>query len=363
MTELVLTETNSITAVGGSAEETADSVFSGNSCIAYDEILEDEKGRPVKTAVMDYWGERDPDEAGFMERVAGKCLRGLCHRYFGDGSRVDDLFFFLGLPSDRRPGPSTDERKTIWTKRLENKLLRYAERVHVAFFSTGNASAIHGVQDASRILSAHPQAVCIVGGVDSLLSADTLAWLATDWRLVSESHGRQHGLFPSHAAGFFMVETKKGVEKRGKQPLARIIGHSVTTEPAPFVSELPCKGDGLARAIRNVLGHNNTPPSSIDSILCDLNGEHHRFKEWGFADIRCFPQNAPQLFHPSDCMGDVGAAWVPVLAGIATQGIKRNILGKKVMIVCSDDHGERGAMILGSYQDARPQVETDHLTL
>ena len=207
MTELVITETNSMTAVGGNADETADSFFSGHSRIAYDETLEDEKGRPVKTAVMDYWGERDSDEAGFMEKVAGKCLRDLCARYFGDGSRVDDLFFFLGLPSDRRPGPSTDERKTIWTTRLENKLLRYAERVHVTFFSTGNPSAIHGVQNAARILNAHPQGVCIVGGVDSLLSADTLAWLASDWRLVSESHGRQHGLFPSHAAGFFIIET------------------------------------------------------------------------------------------------------------------------------------------------------------
>lgn len=190
---------------------------------------------------------------------------------------------------------------------------------------------------------------CIVGGVDSLLSADTLAWLASDWRLVSESHGRQHGLFPSHGAGFFMVETEQGAEKRCRQPLARIIGHSLTTEPAPFVSELPCKGDGLTRAIRNVLEHNNTPPSAIDSIFCDLNGEHHRFKEWGFADIRCFPHNSPQLFHPSDGMGDVGAAWVPVLAGIATQGFKRGMLGEKVMIVCSDDHGERGAMILCPY--------------
>lgn len=349
MTELVITETNSMTAVGGNADETADSFFSGHSRIAYDETLEDEKGRPVKTAVMDYWGERDSDEAGFMEKVAGKCLRDLCARYFGDGSRVDDLFFFLGLPSDRRPGPSTDERKTIWTTRLENKLLRYAERVHVTFFSTGNPSAIHGVQNAARILNAHPQGVCIVGGVDSLLSADTLAWLASDWRLVSESHGRQHGLFPSHAAGFFIIETEKGAEKRCRQPLARIIGHSLTTEPAPFISELPCQGDGLTRAIRNVLEHNNTPPSSIDSIFCDLNGEHHRFKEWGFADIRCFPHNSPQLFHPSDCMGDVGAAWVPVLAGIATQGFKRGILGEKVMIVCSDDHGERGAMILCPY--------------
>lgn len=340
-----------MTAVGSSADETGDSVFSGNARIAYDETLEDEKGGPVKTAVIDYFGERDPDEADFMGTVAEKCLTDLCVRYFEENVRVESLFFFLGLPSDRRPGPSMDEWKALWTERLENKLEQYADMIHVEFLSTGNASAIHGVQNAARILKAHHEGLCIVGGVDSLLSTDTLLWLEKDWRLVSESHGRQHGLFPSHAAGFFMVETEKGAEKRQKQPLARIISHSITTEPAPFVSELPSQGVGLTQVIRSVLENKNTPPSAIDSILCDLNGEYHRFKEWGFADIRCFPQNTPQLFHPSDCMGDVGAAWVPVLAGIATHGFKRDILGKTAMIICSDDHGERGAMILCQYQD------------
>lgn len=347
-----------MTAIGSSADETADSVFSGNARIIYDEILEDEKGRPVKTAVIDYFGERDSDEADFMGKVTERCLTDLCDRYFEEGSGVENLFFFLGLPSDHRPGPSIDEWKTIWTKRLENKLGQYADMIHVEFFNTGNASAIHGVQSAARILKDHPQGLCIVGGVDSLLSIDTLAWLEKDWRLVSESHGRQHGLFPSHAAGFFIIETEKGAEKRHKQPLARIISHSVTTEPAPFVSELPCKGDGLTQVIRNVLENKNTPPSAIDSIFCDLNGEYHRFKEWGFADIRCFPQNTPQLFQPSDCMGDVGAAWVPVLAGIATHGFKLDILGKTAMIICSDDHGERGAMILCQYQDERLSDKT-----
>ncbi len=358
MTEIVITETNSVTAIGGSADETADSFFSGNTRITYDETLEDEKGRPVKTAVIDYLGERDPDEGSFMGTMAETALIDLCGRYFGEHDRVEDLFFFLGLPADRRPGPSMADWNQVWTKRIEKELERYADRIYVEFFSAGNASAIHGIQNAARILTASPLAVCIVGGVDSLLSPDTLAWLANDWRLVSESHGRQHGLFPSHAAGFLIIETEKGAEKRHKQPLARIIGHSLATETAPYVSERPCKGDGLTRVIRSVLENTNTPPSAIDSILCDLNGEHHRFKEWGFADIRCFPHSSPGLFHPADCMGDVGAAWVPVLAGLAIQGFKRDILGKTALIVCSDDHGERGAMILCPYQEEDSVIKT-----
>jgi hypothetical protein len=45
-------------------------------------------------------------------------------------------------------------------------------------------------------------------------------------------------------------------------------------------------------------------------------------------------------------MGDVGAAWLPVLAGIASEGLKRGAFGKNVMVFCADDHGECGALIL-----------------
>lgn len=128
---------------------------------------------------------------------------------------------------------------------------------------------------------------------------------------MSEFRGREHGFFPSHAAGFFILDTPKGAAKRNKQPLARIVSHRITAEPAPYISEKPSTAEGLTNAIRKTLEQKNIAPESIDSIFCDLNGEYHKFKEWGFAGIRCSPDSnhSPDLFHPADCMGDVGAAW------------------------------------------------------
>lgn len=349
--ELVITGTNSITAVGHDADMTADSVFSGiSSGISFDDFRDDQVGGPIKTAVIECIDDEDKgsDETDHMFRIASKCLIDLCRRYFETSPKVEDLFLFLGFPSRHRPGPCFENEGLKLLTRLEIELKPYTENVHCEFFSTGNASAFHGVQKAEETLAKYPQSVCLVGGLDSLLSIETLSWFEKDWRLVSETRGREQGLFPSQAAGFFIVETKKPMADQKKRVLARIIGHSMTQEPAPFVSEYPCMGDGLTNAIRKALQEKNTPPKAIDSIFCDLNGEYHRFKEWGFAGTRCFPDNdhSPWLVHPADCLGDVGAAWLPVLAGIASEGFKRDTVGEHVMIFCSDDHGERGVMIL-----------------
>lgn len=346
--ELLITETNCITAIGHDSETTADSVFSGTAMISYDELRDDENGRPIKTAVIEGFDSSHDDEPEFMAAVAAECLSDLCKRYFEEDEKVEHLFLFLGYPSVHRPGPRFEGDEEAWMAHLEKRLAPYADNVYYEYFKTGNASAFHGLKKAREILSKQSDGICIVGGVDSLLSAETLSWFEQDVRLVSESPGRQHGLFPSHAAGFFIIESPDGAAKRNKKPLARIVSHNVTIEPAPFLSEHPCNGDGLTIAIRKALEERKVAPESISSIFCDLNGEYHKFREWGFADLRCFPDSdhSPSLFHPSDCMGDVGAAWLAVLTGIATEGFKRDVVGDQVMIFCSDDHGERGAMVL-----------------
>ncbi len=344
---LVVTATTSVTAVGLDGAATAESVFTGESGIAYDETREDDKGKPVKTAVIE--GLERPrfegDEAGFMDRVSEHALTNLCEGYFTEGPRAPVVNLLIGLSSRQRPGLRLDGDEA-WAFRLEGMLLPFADRVRCAFYPCGNASGIHGVKAAAQMLHQDPEAMVIVGAVDSLLSPFTLDWFEKDRRLVSESLGRNHGLFPSHAAGFFILESEKGAAGRRKRSLARITGHSLAMEPFPYVSDGPCNGDGLTRAVRQALKSGLTEPPDIEAVFCDLNGERHRARTWAFADIRCFPYHTPRLVHPADCMGDVGAAWVPVLTGLIVSAFERGEIEKKGMVLCSDDHGECGAMIL-----------------
>jgi 3-oxoacyl-[acyl-carrier-protein] synthase-1 len=347
--EIFITGANCVTALDRDGDTAPEAFYSDKGMIAFDDERDDEHGRPIKTAVierMDEW--RGLDEAGFVAAIAGKCLSDLCRTYFDGHDKVENLFLFMGYPSKYRPGPRFEGDGGSLAGFLAKILEPFAENVHFDYFRTGHASVFHGVEKAESILARYRDAVCIAGGADSLLSPETLSWFEKDGRLVSETPGRGHGLFPSQAAGFFIMESLGGTKKRKKQPLSKITGYALIMEPAPFVSENPCTGEGLTEAILKALERSREEPGGIGSVFCDLNGEYHRFREWGFADVRCFPDgdHSPRLIHPAESMGDMGAAFLPVLVNIANEGFKRDLAGEKALVFCSDDHGERGAMVM-----------------
>jgi 3-oxoacyl-[acyl-carrier-protein] synthase-1 len=139
--------------------------------------------------------------------------------------------------------------------------------------------------------------------------------------------------------------------------MATIAGYHLNDEPDCFASGRPCRGEALTRNIRQVMDDIKPQVSTVDIVYCDLNGEYRRFREWSFADIRCFPRQSPRLVHPGDCFGDIGAAWVPVLAGIVSEGFERD-MGKTAMIVCSDDYGKRGVMVLQKTETSKMVYST-----
>src|SRR5262249_42790718 len=78
-------------------------------------------------------------------------------------------------------------------------------------------------------------------------------------------------------------------------------------ETALRSSDQPCLGLGLSEAIRAAVGGKfNT--DRIDLVVCDLNGEVYRSEEWAAALPKCVTVSPKEfkLWHPADCMGDVG---------------------------------------------------------
>jgi 3-oxoacyl-[acyl-carrier-protein] synthase-1 len=86
----------------------------------------------------------------------------------------------------------------------------------------------------------------------------------------------------------------------------------------------------------------------LDAVLCDLNGEVYRSKEWGYALIKAFQGDMPVppiLIHPSDCIGDVGAAIGGILVGLSCYSMKMDHVNwNDAVIWCSSDDGERAAL-------------------
>ena len=104
-------------------------------------------------------------------------------------------------------------------------------------------------------------------------------------------------------------------------------------------SEEPYRGDGLANAFK--LAIENAGAHSIRYVYASMNGENFCAKEYAVAYSRnraALSENI-QIAHPADCLGDIGAAFAPVMLGIMTE------LGTMPsLLYCSSDGAERSAV-------------------
>src|SRR5690606_37084977 len=117
--------------------------------------------------------------------------------------------------------------------------------------------------------------------------------------------------------------------------LAEEIGHRY--------SEAPYTGDGLSQAMRQAI--NRGPRGKIRKIWSSMNGEHFGAKEYGVSLIRnstSFAENVV-LEHPADCIGDIGAAFAPLLLGLASRDDPATSL-----VYCSSDSMYRSAVCVAT---------------
>ncbi len=342
---MVITGINNITAVGHDAKMTAASIRAGIARFVEFNDFYDMEGNPITASIIKGLDDENDDRAERLGNIAEYCLTNMLEEYFADDSEPKrEIFLFLGFASESRPGERYEGKNNEIAEKFLNIVKNKTENIALKIIRTGNSSVMHCIKLASEVLKQNPNAICIIGGIDSLLSMETLDWFEDKARLKSESFGRNHAFIPGEAVGFIILESKE--KAKPEKVLSEIIGIGLAEEPAPFVSDENCKGEGLTKAVREALTGNLA--ENISSIFCDLNGEFFPTKEWSYARMRCFEKTDKkrELWHPAEFMGDIGAAFGAVLTGIAVEMLFRGWIKDDAMIFCSDDHGERGALIL-----------------
>lgn len=343
MKELAITATHCISSVGHDAPMTAAAVRAGISRFRESEEYVDRAGNAVTVAPLRGM-VAGGDTVEYMVESARLCLHDLLNGYFREDLPLPlHCHLLLGVAAEQRPGPRYEESCSgplagILQQRLAVRSLRT--------FSFGNAAMHNAVAQAGMLLESDPEAVCIVGCLDSLLRPSTLNWFEQDGRLKSVSYGRQHGLIAGEAVGFMVMEDPARVQHAQRPVLARITGLGLAAEPVPRVANGASRGSGLADACRGAL--EGMSGGEILSVFGDLNGENSRAMEWCIAHRRCFSGNTPygQFRTPANCYGDVGAASGGLMTILAVQGFLRGWLQSPALIFCSDDHGPCGALVL-----------------
>jgi len=345
MKELAITAVNSITAVGHDGRMTAAAVRAGISRFMEDEEFSDRDGNPITVARINGIEDVDQyDPAARMADIAGFCLKNILNEYFMETTRrCSQINLFMGVPTVKRPGKRFEEN---FKDPLKMILDKWTNKVEIEVIPQGNASMHFAVNEVSKRIECCPTAICIVGGIDSLLMQSSLKWFDQVGRLKSDSDGCHQGLIAGEAVGFIIIEDAAQARKENRPVLARITGLGLSVEPDTRATNSPSRNSGLTNACHAAM--TGVKDNDIRALFSDLNGEKLRSKEWGMADMRCFKERHEdrKMWHPANCYGDIGAASGTLLANIVTQGFVRNWLQTPVLIFCSDDHGPCGALVL-----------------
>ena len=128
-----------------------------------------------------------------------------------------------------------------------------------------------------------------------------------------------------------------------------ITGIGFGKEPAPILSEEPLRADGLVRAVKMALASAGIDMGDIDFRISDVNGEQYGFKEATLALSRILRKRKESfdIWHPAECVGEVGAAVVPIVLGVAWAAFRKKYSpGNNLLCHFGNDDGDRGAMIL-----------------
>jgi len=332
------------TAVGLTAPETAAAVRAGIPAMAFHPFMIDKAGAPMTVCA----NPSLPIDLAGLERLvqlAGVAATEALEPLSAAVDRLPELSMFLAVPEDRPGRPPRLEHTIAEQIAAAAKPLRIAG---AACHASGHAGGLLCMEQALLSIQSGRSHLCLVGGVDSYLAAETLEWLDTLDQLHSEN--TIWGFCPGEAAGFCVLASQDLAQELGIAPDLELVAAASALEPSPIKTETVCIGQGLSEVFRKSLRH--LPDGCrIDQIICDMNGEPYRADEYGFAVLRttdAFADDA-DCKTPADCWGDVGAASGPLFAMLAGAAAANGYgAGPSTFLWASSESGLRGAALVRS---------------
>jgi 3-oxoacyl-[acyl-carrier-protein] synthase I len=209
----------------------------------------------------------------------------------------------------------------------------------------GRVGAGLALSHARTLLNDH--AFVLVAASDSLLLGPTLAALEANDRLLTSQNS--NGFVPGEAAGALLV---------GRAPSA---GSHLVCEGIGFAQEHavengdePLRADGLTDAIRLALGDAGCELHDLDFRITDNSGEQYYFKEAALALNRILRRRKEEfdIWHPAECVGEVGAAIGPIALAVALTACRKAYSpGDRVLFHSGNDAGQRCAAVLAFRRD------------
>lgn len=254
-----------------------------------------------------------------------------------------DCALVLCLAEETRPGRPVRDQPAFLKQLREIIGLTPHTRVHVV--AHGRPSGFVALQQARRWLAEGAARHVIIAGVDSYLTTLSIAHYMAEGRILA----------PGNANGFIPGEAAAAVLCSGSGPL-RLTGLGLAREEAFIYNgkgegpgeHLPLRGDGMTSAYRMAMEEAGVDLAHVEYRISDLIGEQYWFKQSALAHMRLERgrKEFQDIWSPAENVGNVGAAVVPVMLGIALAAMQKGYaMGSPVLIEASGDDGACGACV------------------
>ena len=254
---------------------------------------------------------------------------------------ADSITLLVCLPESNRPGVIKGLHEKILGDIQAELSLTFSKASQT--FAQDRVSGVYAIDKARELLTRGACRFCIIAGVDSFLTNGTIS--AFGPRLLKENNS--DGFIPGEAGCSVIL----GRLTPGMKPVLEISGTGFGKETIHIESEnsLSMKAEGMVQAVSNALGEAGQDLANIDYRMSDANGEQYVFKEAALTLTRVLKKRKEKfdIWHPADCLGEIGAAIVPCTLGFAlTAAQKKYAPGNKLVCHYGNDDGTRGAVIL-----------------
>ncbi|HEX6842552.1 MAG TPA: hypothetical protein VF113_13535 [Stellaceae bacterium] len=210
-----------------------------------------------------------------------------------------------------------------------------------AIIAAGRVSVGRALAEARRLIYGANVPRVVIAAVDSLLNAPVLGAYEREERLMTSYHRR--GFAPGEAAGALLVAAPSGA------PELLCTGIGFGMEQAPINSDKPLRADGLTQAIAAALAEADCQMHDLDFRITDLSGEQYYFKEAALALARILRRRKEEfdIWHPADCVGEVGAAAGTVMLALGDTACRKSYArGPNILAHLANDAGQRAATVL-----------------
>lgn len=210
---------------------------------------------------------------------------------------------------------------------------------HSEVFSEGR---VGGVIALARAAARMREGVryCLLLGVDSYLQRETILDLAA--RRLIRTVDSPDGFTPGEASAAVLLG------RSGAREGLTVTGLGFGHDPATADNDEPVRGDGLTEALRAAFRDAGAGWECVDYRITDVSGGQSSFREAALAMTRTLRdrRGALDLWHPAECIGDVGAASVPCFLGVALAASRRRYApGPGTLIHVAGEDGRRAAVV------------------